>query len=205
MIIAPKHLNPILENDLNKLNPNHFESLCFECNLNTDHSNKKELLIDVSYNHNGLRTLNTNIPTRVKDDFQTLIDYIMTHLNNSEKFSNIISDTPLGTQKNKPIDHFAPTIIMDIKTKRRTNVTIKEIFDKIYYSKEFSQHTVVYSDCGIFYNQTCAGGMFTVFVNKIETALKKGFPKKKVFIRIDKSDIAIHSSGKTNLVNFVLK
>ena len=41
MIIASKPLNPTLGNDLNKLNPNHFESLSIECNLKPDNSNKK--------------------------------------------------------------------------------------------------------------------------------------------------------------------
>ena len=50
MIIAPKHLNPKLRQDLNKLNPNHFESLWIECNLNTDLSNKEKHLINVSCN-----------------------------------------------------------------------------------------------------------------------------------------------------------
>ena len=144
----------------------------------------------------GLRILTTNIPTRVKDDSKTLIDYIITDLNNSEKFSGIISDKPLKTQKNKPVDHFATTTITDIKIKRRKNVTIKEIFDKTNYSKEFFQHAVAYSDWGNFYNQTCAEGMFTVFVNRIETALKKSVPKKEVFIEKDKSDITIHQKWK---------
>ena len=46
-----------------------------------------------------LRILNTNIPTRVKDNSKTLIDYIVTDLNNSENSSKIISDTPLRTLK----------------------------------------------------------------------------------------------------------
>ena len=50
MNIAPKHLKPKLRKDLIKLNPNHFESLWIECNLNTDYSNKKKHLINVSYN-----------------------------------------------------------------------------------------------------------------------------------------------------------
>ena len=49
----------------------------------------------------------------------------------------MISDTPLRTQKNKPIDHFATTTLTDIKIKRCTNVIIKEIFDKIYNLKDF--------------------------------------------------------------------
>ena len=41
MIIASKPLSPTLGKDQNKLNPNHFESLSFECNLKPDNSNKK--------------------------------------------------------------------------------------------------------------------------------------------------------------------
>ena len=102
-------------------------------------------------------------------------------MNNSENFSDIISDTPLRTLKNTPIDHFATTTITDIKIKRRTKLTIKEFFDKIKYSKEFFQHTVANSDWGRFYNQTCAEGIFTAFVNIIETALKKSVPKNESF------------------------
>ena len=38
--------------------------------------------------------------------------------------------------------------------------------------------------------------MFTVFVKIIEKALKKSVPKKKVFIRNDKSDMTIHQKWK---------
>ena len=38
--------------------------------------------------------------------------------------------------------------------------------------------------------------MFTAFVNIIETAFKKSVPKKKLFIRNDKSDITIHQKWK---------
>ena len=164
---------------------------------NVDYLNEREQnCLDTVILPYGLRIQNTNIPTRVKDDSKTLIDYIIIDLNNSEKFSNIISDTPLRTQKNKLVDHFATTTITDIKIKRHTNVTIKKIFDKTNYSKEFFQHAVAYSDWGNFYNQTCAEGMFTIFVNIIETALKKSVPKKKVFIRNDKSDITFHQKWK---------
>ena len=50
MSIAPKDLNPKLRQDLNKLNPNHFESLWIECNLNTDLSNKRKPSINISSN-----------------------------------------------------------------------------------------------------------------------------------------------------------
>ena len=38
--------------------------------------------------------------------------------------------------------------------------------------------------------------MYTAFVNIIETASKKSVPKKKVFIRNDKSDITVHQKWK---------
>ena len=66
----------------------------------------------------GLRILNTNTPNRDKDYSNTLIDYTITDLNNSESFSNIISDTPLRTQKT--IDHFATT------TGYQTDIKIKD-------------------------------------------------------------------------------
>ena len=99
----------------------------------------------------------------------------------------------LEHRKNKPVDHFATITITDIKFKRRTNVTIKETFEKTNYSKEFFQHTVASSDWGNFYTQTCAEGMFTAFVNIIVTALKKSVPKKKIFIR---NDITIRQKRK---------
>ena len=126
---------------------------------NIDYLNEREQnCLDTVILPYGLRILNTNIPTRVEDDSKTSIDYIITDLNNSEKFSTFISDTPLRTRKNKPIDHFATTTLTDIKIRRGTNITIKEIFDKINYSKNFFQHTVAYSDWRNFYNQACAEG-----------------------------------------------
>ena len=79
----------------------------------------------------GLRILNTNIPTGVKDGSKILIDNAITVFENSENFRNIIPDKHLRTINKTPIDHFATTAIMDIKFKRRTKVNIKEIFDRI--------------------------------------------------------------------------
>ena len=123
----------------------------------------------------GLRTLNTNVPTRVKENSKTLIDYIITDLHNSENFTNIISDTPLRTLKIKPIDHFATTTKTDHKIKKRTKVTIKEILTGAIL-------TGANSDWSNSYNPNCAEGMFTAFVNIIESALRKSVPKRTVFI-----------------------
>ena len=99
-------------------------------NYNIDYLKEREQkCLDTVTQPHGLRILNTNIPTRVKDSSKTLIDYIKTDLNNFENFTNIISDTPLRTLKNKPVDRFGTTTITYIRIKRHTKVTIKELFN----------------------------------------------------------------------------
>ena len=58
--------------------------------------------------------------------------------------------------------------------------------------KEKFQQLIQTSDWGYFYAQTCAEGMFSVFVNIIDSALQKCFRKKSVFIRNYKSCLTIY-------------
>ena len=93
MIIAPKHLNPKLRQDLNKLNPNCFESLIIECNLNTNLSNKRKHLINVSYNPRKSRYIDFSeeLSDRIKlaiveNKPKTLMgDYNIDYLNEREQ------------------------------------------------------------------------------------------------------------------------
>ena len=56
---------------------------------------------------------------------------------------------------------------------------------------------ILNSDWANFYGQDCAEGMFTIFCDIIEKALKKCTRMKTVFIRNDKSILAIHNKWVT--------
>ena len=150
MIIVPKNLNPKLRKDLVHTNEHDFESLWIECNINNDVSNKKEQLINVSYNPNKA-LLNSFL-----EELSTSIDYAVTE------------NTP--------------------------KVTFKEIFDKTDYRVEELRKLISNSNWCLFYNQTCAEGMYTVFTNIIEKALRRCAPKKTVFIRNDKNELTIEQN-----------
>ena len=53
------------------------------------------------------------------------------------------------------------------------------------------------SDRTNFYNQNCPEGMYTCFTSTIENAIRKWVPKKKVFIRNDKSILTIYEKWVT--------
>ena len=62
----------------------------------------------------GFEILNTAIPTRIRGNSQSLIDYILTDHSKTENLVTFISDTPLRTTKNKEIDHRATSIVTEI-------------------------------------------------------------------------------------------
>ena len=57
----------------------------------------------------------------------------------------------------------------------------KEIYDKSTYQKARFQTLVECANWGHFHSQTCAEGMFTVFTNIIENALKMCIHRKKIY------------------------
>ena len=84
----------------------------------------------------------------------------------------------------------------------------KEIYDKSLYQKARFQNLVQSANWGHFYSQTCAEGMFTVFNNISENALKKCIHRKKVFIRNDKNSLTIFQrwvDTKTRKLNRLIK
>ena len=157
---------------------------------NLDYLNKKEKQsLDTIMIPYGLKITNENIPTRISGNCKSLLDYIITDL--PEYKRTYISDTPLRTIKGKMSDHYATSIITDIKIHKPPKVTLKEIFDKTDYRVEELRKLISNSNWCLFYNQTCAEGMFTVFTNIIEKALRRCAPKKTVFIRNDKNKLTI--------------
>ena len=117
----------------------------------------------------GLWILNTNIPNRDEDYSNTLIDYIITDLNNSESFSNIISDTPLRTKKKQLITLQQPPDMKRISKSKTHNfhyqrkfwweklsqkkfsnkqllIAIEEVFTIKLVPKERSQFLWIYWD-----------------------------------------------------------
>ena len=90
----------------------------------------------------------------------------------------MVCDTPLGTRKNTDIDHLATVCITDIQMKPKSKALIKEIFDKSNYNKDTLCDVISRSNWGKFYNQSCPEGMFTIFTQILEDAIKQCVPKK---------------------------
>ena len=142
----------------------------------------------------GLIIVNTEIPTRVQGNSETLIDYIITDLSHADTFEPIVSDTPLRTLKKAEIDHRATSVITKTNMKTRSRVFIKEIFDRSNYRKEHFRELLSRSEWSAFYSQNCAEGMYTIFKDIIEKALRKCITIKKVFIRNDKGVLTLHEN-----------
>ena len=76
----------------------------------------------------GLQIVNTERPTRVKGNSQSIIDFIITDLSNSKCFEAIMSDTPLRTLKNAGIDNWATSTLTSIQMRKKSKVTIEEVY-----------------------------------------------------------------------------
>ena len=147
---------------------------------NLDYLNKREKesldTIMVTY---GMNITKNDKPTKISGNCKSLLDYIITDLPESKR--TYICDTPLRTIQGKMSDHFATSIITDIKMHKPPSVTIKKIFDKTEYRVEELRSLISNSNWCLFYNQTCAEGMFTVFADILEKALRRCAPKKNSF------------------------
>ena len=162
---------------------------------NIDYLNWKERqFLDSIIVPYGLNVINSQHATRIQGNSKSLIDYIISDLPNAKQFQPIVSDTPLRTSKNNDIDHQATSTITQIQMKTKSKVIKKEFFDKTKYSKDGFRNLINESNWAKFYNQDCAEGMFTVFIDIIEKALKKCTSKKTVFIRNDKNCLTLHST-----------
>ena len=105
----------------------------------------------------------------------------------------MVCDTPLRTRKRRT-DHLATVCITDIQMKSKSKALIKEIFDKSNYNNKDTLCDVKSrSNWANFHNQSCPEGMFTIFTQILEDAIKQSVPKK-VFIRDDKSSLTIHEN-----------
>ena len=78
----------------------------------------------------GFEISNIAIPTRIRGNSQSLIDYILTDHSKSETFVTFISDTSFKTTKNEEIDHRATSIVTEIEVKEPPKVFPNEFFDK---------------------------------------------------------------------------
>ena len=118
----------------------------------------------------GFKINNTDEPTRVRGNSNSLIDYIITDQFQAETFRAHVSNTTLRTGYKKQIDHFAISLITNIGCKPTSKVFRKTIYDKHTFQKNRFQYLLQSSDWGHFYSQNCAEGMFSVFVDFVENA-----------------------------------
>ena len=162
---------------------------------NIDYFNTEEkLCLETLIVPYGLTFGNTEIPTRVLENSNTLIDYIITDLSHADTFEPIVSDTPLRTPKKAEIDNRATSVITKANIKTRSRVFIKEIFGKSNYRKEHFRELLSRSDWSAFYSQNCAEGMYTIFEDIIEKALGKCITIKRLLIGNDKSVLLLHEN-----------
>ena len=129
---------------------------------NLDYLNKKEKQsLDTIIIPYGLKITNESIPTRISGNCKSLLDYIITDL--PEYKQSCISDTPLRTIKGKTSDHYATSIITEIKMHKPPKVTLKEIFDKTGYRVEQLRKLISNSNWLVFVLQSnlCGRDVFS--------------------------------------------
>ena len=153
---------------------------------------KERQYLDTILTPYGLEVIHRNEATHIQGELMSSIDYIITDHEKSSDFNSNVADTPLRTSKNKGIGHFATTLVTNFEMKKAKSVTQKKVYDKSTYDKEKFQHLIQTSDWGYSYAQTCAEGMFFVFVNIFDSALQMCIRKKIVFFRNDKSCLTIY-------------
>ena len=131
--------------------------ICYSCwgDYNLENLNKKEKeSLDTIMVPYGMDITNNNIPTIISGNCKPLLDYIITDL--PELKRSYKSDTPLRTIQGKMSDHFAKSIITEIKMHKPPNVRLNEIFDKTDRVEELRSF-ISNSNRSLFYNQTYAG------------------------------------------------
>ena len=89
---------------------------------NLDYLNKKEQSLDTIMVPSGMNITN-NIPTRISGNCKSLLDYIVTDYSIETK---LYIRYPSRNNPGKMSDHFATSIITEIKMRKPPNVTIKE-------------------------------------------------------------------------------
>ena len=73
----------------------------------------------------GSDVLNTTIPTRIRRNSQSLIDFILTDHNEIRRCRTLISDTLFKNTKNKEIDHRETSIVAEIEVREPPKVSLK--------------------------------------------------------------------------------
>ena len=63
--------------------------------------------------------------------------------------------------------------------KKKSKVTIKEVYEKTNYDKHNFFQWITESNWSNFYSQSCPEGIFSVFNDIIENALRNCAPKKR--------------------------
>ena len=96
-------------------------TLLGDYNIDYLNDNERECLDSVMIPY-GFEILNTAIPTRLRGNSQSPIDYILTDHSKAEHFVPLISDNLFRTTKNKEIDHRATSIVTEIEVKQPPKV-----------------------------------------------------------------------------------
>ena len=145
--------------------------------------NKEKQNLETIIQPYDLNVTNKHQATRIKDESNSLIDYIIID-GNEPLLYNEIFDSPIQT------DHFAQLIILATKLSKN-KVIKKQIYDKTNYSPKKFKHSIKQLNWENFYCSTVPSEMLRTFEQNLEQQIPFHVPIKTSFIRNNKSQFSL--------------
>ena len=145
--------------------------------------NKEKQNLETIIQPYDLNVTNKHQATRIKDESNSLIDYIIID-GNEPLLYNEIFDSPIQT------DHFAQLIILATKLSKN-KVIKKQIYDKTNYSPIDFKHSIKQLNWENFYCSTAPSEMLRTFEQNLEQQILLHAPIKTIFIRNNKSQFSL--------------
>ena len=141
--------------------------------------NKEKQNLETIIQPYDLNVTNKQQATRIKDESNSLIDYIIIDGNDPLLYSEIV-DTQIQ------IDQFAQLIFLATKLSKN-KVIKKQIYYKTNYSPKDFKHSIKQLNWETFYSSTVPGEMLRSLERKFEQQKLLHMPIKTIFIRNNKS------------------
>ena len=124
---------------------------------------------------------NKHQATRIKDESNSVIDYIIFDGNEPLLYSEVF-DSPIQT------DHFAQLIILATKLSKNKK---KQIYHKTNYSLKDFKHSIKQLNWENFYCSTVPSEMLSTFERNLEQQIRLHAPIKTIFRRNNKSQFSL--------------
>ena len=145
--------------------------------------NKEKQNLETIIQPYDLNVTNKHQATRIKDESNSLIDYIIID-GNEPLLYNEIFDSPIQT------DHFAQLIILATKFSKN-KVIKKQIYDKTNYSPKDFKHSIKQLNWENFHCSTVPSEMLRTFEQNLEQQILLHAPIKTIFKRNNKSQFSL--------------